>query len=510
MNANDVGRYVTELHKIPGVMSETSDMTLSGGRSATQLQAALEVLTGSGLKETEVNASLNRMYMNFNSTLGDSTKAVAEMSMTMQQLGVPAEVITTSVQKMSDQFIGLGNNTEGAIRIIQRFGESFKLSGVGPAQTERIYEGITHGIQQMDTASKAFLSSQAGGPGGLLGAFKIDTLLMEGKVDEVAKMAEEALKKQFGGRIMTRADVKTEADATELYKQQEYLKTSAFGGMAQKPEDAWKLLEAFKRGTGAEEIAKFRDPQQALEEVSAKGHARIDQTNNLLVEANNIAAKALIAQERVHEVILTRAIGTTGRNREVVLGAAERGSRGAAAASRGLMGGEGAVTTETMRTETLKGFGTLKDGFVAGTEELTDIVGNAKKRFEAENKLIIKELGSSNLSEEQRQGLLKQLLENGHNMFRELTSGKRGTAILPPSPADINRELRSGRTPAATPTMTATMAGRDSINVTTTIVHECPGCHSKKIEKTTAEHLKKHKAAGATAPQLGYGLDVPT
>ena len=58
-------------------------------------------------------------------------------------------------------------------------------TGMTGQHAMEVVKGMTDSIAGMSVAQKAFLSSQTGGPGGLMGAFQIEKDLREGKIDKV-------------------------------------------------------------------------------------------------------------------------------------------------------------------------------------------------------------------------------------------------------------------------------------------------------------------------------------
>jgi hypothetical protein len=160
---------------------------------------------------------------------------------------------------------------------------------------------MTSGIQRMDIAHKAFISSAAGGPGGLAGAFEIDAALMKGgeALAGVLGKVMTAMEQQFGGPAITPEDVvRTPALAGELMKQVAYLRDVA--GIASTDVEAYNILGAMQRGAPDELQRVMEQQRQTPEEAMSKAMSRSEsiqerQMTTLDVMANYLERLTMLA-----------------------------------------------------------------------------------------------------------------------------------------------------------------------------------------------------------------------
>jgi hypothetical protein len=116
----------------------------------------------------------------------------------------------------------------------------------------------------------------------LQGAAQIDMLLRAGKEDQVMRMAQQSLMKQFGGRITTEAEAATggQAAAAQNYTQMKMIQSGIFGiGGGTNDQQAQHILEALKKGDMGTAIKAGKDN---LKDVSDRGISIQQSTNNTL------------------------------------------------------------------------------------------------------------------------------------------------------------------------------------------------------------------------------------
>jgi hypothetical protein len=152
----------------------------------------------------------------------------------------------------------------------------------------------------MDTAQKAFLSSQTGGAGGLRGSFEIDMMMREGNMGEVYKKMEQSLRQQFGGNITTLEEgSQSDTAAAQLEKQKQFLMSGPFGNIVKSADQAYRLLEAFKdSGPGGIDInALSKSTEGALQEaLTVSDEMQSKQVDLLTTLSNDIKTILLEAQ----------------------------------------------------------------------------------------------------------------------------------------------------------------------------------------------------------------------
>lgn len=291
LSSTKVSEYAGMLRKIPGALDNfdnKSDMTI---RDMHYLDAAIKVAAGTGQSFETVMGDLSFSFNELGTRGKKALDEVARMQSISDAVGLPMDKMRSYTQASAKEFKILGDNTQGAIDIMARFGSAFKDSGMGPEAIQEVVSGITRGISQMGTAQKAFLSSQTGGASGLQGAFQIDLALKQGKLGDVYKKVEDNLRKQFGGNVVTLEQASTDSKAAGQYQKQiQFVRSSAMGGIAKDDASAMKILDAFSKGQGGK-LGETKSPEKAFADATKIGEKLQERQNNLMTIANNWAER---------------------------------------------------------------------------------------------------------------------------------------------------------------------------------------------------------------------------
>lgn len=389
------------LLQIPGSMQATTDATDMAGQQMNMLQATLTLASAFGLENKDVMDQLRFAYEQFGTTGEDALDFVARMNSASQDLTIPIDTMTKFVRESSSAMKIFGDNTEASIAIMTKFGGALKDSGLGPAGIAEIVGAMTQGIARMDVAQKAFISGATGGPGGLAGAFELDKLIREGRMDEVLERTMTAMQRQFGGEIVTLDDVtKTPALAGEFLKQMSFLKDVA--GIAGDDQQAQRILEAMKAGEGISVEDIRATQQQDLQTAVDRGSEIQDRNMNKLLmisqemeRAQQITAAATAEQLRFW-------LGTTGERAEGIRERTETATLKAeelvgfaGVTPEGARGTE-VVTAEERRTELVEdgqrvlesAFEDIKNVFSGQFENLMGV----RERLEGENRSVLERI----------------------------------------------------------------------------------------------------------------------
>lgn len=290
LSSSRVGEYAAMLRTIPGALDNfggKSDMTV---RDMNFLDASIKVAMGTGQSFETVMKDLTFSFDNFGTRGKKALEEVSRMQDISDSIGLPMDQMRRYTQDSASAFRLLGDNTQGAIDIMGRFGPAFQQSGMGPSAIQEVVSGITSGISKMNTAQKAFLSAQTGGSGGLQGAFQIDLAIKQGKLGDVYKKVEENLRKQFGGNIVTLDQAAGDSrSAGQFQRQIQLLRSPAMGGIAKDDDSAIRIIEAMAKGqTGT--LAQ-KTPQDTLSNALKTGDKLEERQNSLLTQANNWAER---------------------------------------------------------------------------------------------------------------------------------------------------------------------------------------------------------------------------
>ena len=217
-----------------------------------------------------------------------------------QKLGISFADVRSPIEAITKEFAAMGQNTEAATNLVSGLGKALlDIKGVGVETMTTIVKEVSANIDHMSIAQKAFLSAQTGGPGGLRGAYEIDLLARQGKMDEIYQKMETALKNQMGGRIVNLEEAsRDQGAAAQMTKQLAFMKDGPFGAVVKSDAEAYRLLEAFSAGTKPIADASGKAIHEAFSADSAiqtrQHHAMQNIANNTAVmmqDLNIIAAR---------------------------------------------------------------------------------------------------------------------------------------------------------------------------------------------------------------------------
>lgn len=288
--------FINAIGKIP----ESLDQTVVGMKlvdSALKVEAGTFRATGSVI-------GLMSEYYNILGIDGEKTlQVIARTSAIAQQLKIPVQSMDTYVKDAASTFKLFGDNTQGAIDIMARFGPGLKESGLGPSAINQIVTNVTGSIGKLDIAQKAFLSAQSGGKGGLAGGYAIDLMMRKGKVADVYAQVEQTLRKMFGGKVFTLEEASKDQGAAAQFTKQIQMLTSGPLKIAGNDQEAEQILEVFAKGgkIGDKAPAPGAKAVENAAEVGSKLQDR--QANVLLGPLNAIEASSLHAAASMSDIV---------------------------------------------------------------------------------------------------------------------------------------------------------------------------------------------------------------
>lgn len=299
---NDVGALSPTVSKlanqlgiaIPGALNDIDKPGEIAGQRITQLQALMEVATGTGQSYETVVKDVIDVFETMGIQGTPALEFVARMQAASEAIGLPLKFVKQYATEAAGSFAlfaddtkAAANMTQSAVNIMGRLGPALQQSGLGPKAVTDLVRGVTDGISKMDTAQKAFLSSQTGGSGGLQGAFQIDQMLAEGKIDQVFDKVKQNMMQKLGGPIVTRTQAAGSPEmAAQFQKQIMFMMSPAMGGMAKDQASAVKLLEAMASGK-AEMPEGMQDKDKTLKDTMDRGAKLQERGNSKLTEISN-------------------------------------------------------------------------------------------------------------------------------------------------------------------------------------------------------------------------------
>lgn len=378
--SSTISQYALDLAKIPGTLRANIELHGEQGRSLSALEASVKIASAYQMEHSDVVKELNFAYRDLGTTGTKAFEFVARMASASQDLNLPMDIVRQNVEETSRAFKLFGDNSQAAINILDRFTPALKDSGLGPAAISELVSGMTSGIQQMDLAHKAFISSASGGKGGLAGGFEIDLLLQQGKVDEVLRRTMSAMQNQFGGPITTLEDVQRNPEMSgQLLKEISFLKNVA--GIAKSDAAAYQILEMMKKGGAtAEEFARAtKTPEEALAKSIDLGSQIQERQNNEVIRAANEIEK-WTSLTAIHSSNLVRGlIGTEGANAQNIRRAMSDASQDAGViGSMGVLGSKATTLDQAIDSSaTIEGLRDSVDSYSSAIGAQIDIIRDA-------------------------------------------------------------------------------------------------------------------------------------
>ncbi|CAM6001417.1 unnamed protein product [Sphagnum balticum] len=298
---------VTEVYKqmgmfVPDALNKTIDATDKYGQKLNAVQAVIQMSAGTGQTSTEVTKNMKQAMENYSASLEQQLEYQARISESSEKTGINYEYMSKAMSSVSDAFAGISDEGPAATAAINSNAQAvaglsamFKDSGMSGKASADAAADMMKNLKGMSFASKSFLSSQSGGPGGLQGGFKIEEMMREGKEKEVMQMEMDNLKKHMGGQLVTlkeAAEDNSGRAAAQLAKQNALMKSGAFGNLIGGDDNkAERLAEGMKKGLSIKDI-DLGDGQNNAQDKMRRG-ADLLKTTDTMVNQMNVKADEL-------------------------------------------------------------------------------------------------------------------------------------------------------------------------------------------------------------------------
>lgn len=494
MSRDQVDSLASAFLKIPGGFDKI--VSVGANRNIDLFTAALQLSNGTMRDTSSTISELYDAQIKFNRSGIGALSVLSDISSTAKTMGLPLNIVENSIKTIAERFADMGDNANSAIKIFQRFAPAMQEAGIAPEQIANTVRSVGEGIRSMDIAQKAFLSSQSGGPGGLAGAYKIENMIRQGNIAEVAKMAEDTLRKQFGGRIVTLEEAgQNQGAAAEFAKQVAFLKSGAFGGMAKTDQDAYKLLDVFKKGTGAEELGKFGTSQDSLRDALKTNDAMTQRNTDAIVVANN--QRIALSQER--GAITLENQRTINRTGPLGTQLAEIQRRGEGEVARtDVLGGTRTRSSDEVAREVFSRTKSALDIIPEYGKAIYDAAGDAKDKVKAELK---RSTDAAKIANESGQAIRENIGKPG----QEGTLQRPG--FIPPEtprrgitgPIVTTRAEIQATEVTKQPQVTQQNNVPNAINVNI----QCPECHKQHLQTIVLDEIHQDHKANSAKPQIG-------
>ncbi len=309
VQTEQLSELYTQMSRMPNIFEKTGEATTAlgkninvSGQDMNALEAITKVAAGTFQELGVVTDKVRDMRGKYNMSTESSLQLISMESVSSQKLGIDLETTASVMEGMIEKVGMLSNNVEASDRVFENMASRLNQVGISGKQAGSIIKTFTDQVGGLEIAQRAFLSQQSGGPGGLMGAFQITKMISEGKLDEVAKMAEASLKKQMGGRIVSMEEAsRSEQAATQYTKQLKLLQGGAFGSLAHDENSAIKLLESFGKSnqTNTKVFDDVKTGTDALNDTIQRGHGLQQVTNTNLSHLNTTMEMFLLGSRHI-------------------------------------------------------------------------------------------------------------------------------------------------------------------------------------------------------------------
>lgn len=308
LNERQVESYYAALGSVPGALMQNisglnmySEGSTKANVATSMLTATIQLAAGSGRKYDDIIGDLHTSFRDYGMRGEDALKFTARFSEISNTFGVQLEDVRTHLmgaagafKTFADAGQSAGRMSESLSGIMNDYMDGLTGTGMSGEHAASVVRGMTDSMAGLSVAQKAFLSAQTGGPGGLMGAFQIEKMMKEGKMDEVFAKVKNTMEKQLGPIVTLNEASSSPAAASQLQKQMLMLQRGPLGGMVKSDQDAYRLLEVFKgkqdgkiiKDMGAEGLK-----QDNLSEIIGRGNSFQEKSYTALASANSILAE---------------------------------------------------------------------------------------------------------------------------------------------------------------------------------------------------------------------------
>jgi hypothetical protein len=313
ITSDEFNNYRAKIMELPtaysGAVSSAEKLT-----SVNELtQKAFKVAAGSTGDFANTLDALKWQYEQFGKSNEDVLSLFSKTFELSNMLGVRFNDLQSPIKTASEAFADFGDNTNSAANVVSSLFKNLKDSGLGIRPTTDAINSITSSIQNLSIGSSAFISASSGGPGGLRGAFEIQELLAQGKLEEVVNKMKQSYMQQVGGNIVSRAEAaQSETAAAQYMKQLAFLQSGPYGSLVNKMGSADAVMKAMAGGP----ISEALDKNKAYEEVSGIGQTMIERRQDIVLDEYNKMAEATSSGRLARGGMFRPALGEVAQGTE--------------------------------------------------------------------------------------------------------------------------------------------------------------------------------------------------
>jgi hypothetical protein len=263
MDTETLRNWQAQLFTIPGIQKTLIENTARATEKTDLFTKTALFARGAGRDYSTIIQDMTKATYELGMSQDKALEYTGRMTEAAEVMGVPVEELRMAVNSSVDAFQAYAsggenasNVTEGLQESMTEYIKSLKDSGVPMGTAITLGKELAGTLGSMGLAQKSFLSSSTGGPGGMMGAFKIEEMLKKGDIQGVLKKQREAMEKMLGPIVSTEEAASSEASAQKMTKQIMLLRQGPLGQYAKSDAEAEDLLDAMKTGGGLSAIGK--------------------------------------------------------------------------------------------------------------------------------------------------------------------------------------------------------------------------------------------------------------
>ena len=289
-----LSRSLTILKTLPGEYNKvyTANVGLEQ-MSLTTPEMLSYTAKGVGIAFGAAADMASKMVATFGMNAEQASERIAFIGDTSKKLKMPFETIKGLVSSVDSAFALWGDQMQGTVSILGKVSQGLRDSGVGFEQQQKIVSGITTAISGMNFQTRAFIGLQAGfGRSAVGSGLKVERMLQEGKIGELANMMQQTIEKSSGGKAISLQEAEASPDLERRFMVQRQMMSSMFG--IQDTATANRILEVMSKGaiSGTEK----EDLKTILSDTMTKGKQLTDRQvdyNSLIATNTQNAAISL-------------------------------------------------------------------------------------------------------------------------------------------------------------------------------------------------------------------------
>src|SRR6185436_911002 len=312
-----VQSYYAQLGTIPKALEATVTSSDSASETISLLTASIKIASGTGRNYVDIIEDMKVAFKDYNLTGEEALKFTSRMTEISNKFGTNLDVVRDSLRGTAGVFKMFGNEAEASSRILNNYVGALQSTGLSGDAAVEVVTDMTRAIGNLGIAQKAFLSAQTGGPGGLMGAFQIEKMMREGKIDEVFEKVRTQMQKQFG-QIVTLDDASSNpAAAAQMTKQMMILRQGPLGQFAKSDQEAIRILEGFKNRQERKTVTDLssrivQDNMSKGTLLQEKSYTELSRIRGILEGARGVAGGAT-AQDYARDIKTRAPIADAGK-----------------------------------------------------------------------------------------------------------------------------------------------------------------------------------------------------